>query len=328
MYIECLSGLNQAKLNQWKDFLKSSGLKPDLSVSKTIIIWDNDTIVATGSRKDNIVKCVAVSEDMHGEGLSAKLMTAIRQDAFSEGINHLFLYTKPKNEEIFSSLFFYPVAQTDDVLLMESKKNGIGSFIASLPVQKVSGNIGSIVMNCNPFTLGHQYLIETAARDCEHLYIFAVSEDKSEFSFDDRFEMIMRGTAHLKNVTVLPTGPYLISSASFPDYFIKNPENLEEIHCLLDIEIFTKYYVPKFSITKRYVGTEPLSYTTNCYNLALRENLPKSGVKLIEIPRLNFENSPISASRVRDIIEKGNTDILKNLLPDTSLDYLKSKKFI
>ncbi len=322
MYTECLSKFNQIKLNKWENFLIASGLKPDLSVSKTIIIWDNDTIIATASRKDNLVKCVAVSKERQGEGLTAKLMTLIRQDAFSEGIDHLFLYTKPENEEIFSLLFFYPIAKTNDVLLMESKKNGISNFLEALPVREASGVTGSIVMNCNPFTLGHQYLIETAAKECGHLYVFAVSEDKSEFSFNDRFQMILNGTSHIDNVTVLPTGPYLISAASFPDYFLKKPENASEVHCLLDIEIFIKYYVPKFSITRRYVGTEPFSHTTNCYNIALGKALPEFGVEFIEIPRLTCDSSPISASRVRQLISEGNKDALNSLLPDTSLEYL------
>ncbi len=328
MYIECLSNLDNVKLNLWKNFLKEAGLKPDASVTKTVLIWEDNAIVATASRKDNLVKCVAAAPGHQGEGLTAKLITAIQQDAFADGISHLFLYTKPENHMFFSSLFFYPVAQTDKVLLMENEKNGIKTFLDKMSAENVEGTIGSAVMNCNPFTLGHRYLIETAAKTCDHLYVFAVSEDKSEFSYADRLEMIKRGTAHIQNVTVLPTGPYLVSSASFPDYFLKDRENLEEVHCLLDVEIFTKYYAPKFGITKRYVGTEPLSFATDCYNTALKQNLPKHGIELVEIPRLESEGLPVSASRVRSLISSGEKEALNNLLPQTSLDYLNEKKLI
>lgn len=328
MYIECLTKPSGEKLNKWKEFLTESDLLPDLSVDKTVLVWDDSELIACGSRKDNVLKCIAVSKNRQGENLTATVITALRQDALNAGFNHLFLYTKPENEEIFSSLFFYPVAQTDKVLLLENKKNGISDFLDSLPKHAQNGVTGSIVMNCNPFTLGHQYLIETASNECDHLYVFCVSEDKSEFSYKDRFEMIKLGTAHLKNVTVLPTGPYLISSATFPDYFIKNREKKEEIHCLLDVEIFTKHYAPHFLINKRYVGTEPISKATDMYNKTLKEYLPKSGIELKEIKRLESNNAPISASKVRQIIKSGDIKSIKSLLPQTTYDYLIGKKLI
>ncbi len=328
MYIECLTNLNGEKLNTWKNFLAEADLTPDLYIDKTVLMWDDSELIASGSRKDNVLKCIAVSKKRQGENLTATVITALRQDALSSGFNHLFLYTKPENEEIFSSLFFYPVARTDKVLLLENKRDGITHFLDSLPKYESNGVTGSIVMNCNPFTLGHQYLIETASKECEHLYVFCVSEDKSEFSFADRFEMIKSGTAHLKNVSVLPTGPYLISSATFPDYFLKDRDKKEEIHCLLDIEIFTKYYAPHFLINKRFVGTEPLSQATDLYNKALKEHLPTSGIELKEIKRLECDNTPISASKVREIIKSGDKVLLKSLLPHTTYDYLIEKNLI
>lgn len=328
MYIECLTNLNGEKLNTWKNLLTQADLTPDLSVDKTVLVWEDSELIATGSRKDNVLKCIAVSKKHQGENLTATVITSLRQDAFESGINHLFLYTKSENEEVFSSLFFYPVAKTDKVLLLENKKNGISNFLDTLTREKTNGVTGSIVMNCNPFTLGHQYLIETAAKECEHLYVFCVSEDKSEFSYKDRFEMIKLGTAHLKNVSVLPTGPYLISSATFPDYFLADREKKEEIHCLLDIEIFTKYYASHFSINRRYVGTEPVSQATDMYNRALKEHLPKSSIELIEIKRLERDSTPISASKVREIIKSGNKKLLVQLLPQTTYDYLIEKNLI
>ena len=328
MYIEQCGKLTGQKLNIWKDFMEKSGLIPDLSVSRTVLIWDDDLLIASGSRQDNLIKCIAVDPQRQGEGLTATLITSLRQEAFSQGLNHLFLYTKPENSDMFSSLFFYPIAQTDKVLLMETKKNGISQFLSSLPKADTAGTIGSIVMNCNPFTLGHQYLIETAAKECDHLYVFAVSEDKSEFSYEDRLEMMKRGTCHIPNISILPTGPYLISSSTFPDYFLKEREKVDEIHCILDVEVFSKHFAPHFSITRRYVGTEPISKATDCYNTALKENLPKAGIEVKEIPRLTADGSPISASEVRNMISKNRIDSLKNLVPKTTFEYLKSKNLI
>ena len=313
----------------WAEFLTRAGLHPDEAVERTALIWDDDgTLIATASRQGNLLKCIAVDDAHQGEGLTATLVTQLRQDAFNHGYSHLFLYTKPKNELQFSSLFFYPVACTDDVLLMENKKNGILQFLQSLPAEPKSGITGAAVMNCNPFTKGHRYLIETAAKECDRLYVFVLSEDKSEFSYKDRMEMVKRGTADLANVTVLPTGPYLISSATFPTYFLKDREQATQIQCLLDIEIFCKYYVPHFSIDRRYVGTEPLSPMTDRYNQALDAQLPEKGIALRQIPRLESDGLPISASAVRAALESGDTALLKQYLPHTSYEYLKTIGFM
>ena len=101
-----------------------------------------------------------------------------------------------------SSLFFYPIASTENVLLMESKQNGIEEFVSSLSTKKHSDKIGALVMNCNPFTLGHLSLIESAAAECDHVYVFVLSEDKSRFSANDRLAMVKLGVVHLENVSV------------------------------------------------------------------------------------------------------------------------------
>ena len=328
MDIELTGCLRGSKLAAWEDFLHRSGLEPDRQTERTVLIWDDGQLIATASRQDNLLKCIAVDNARQGEGLTATLLTQLWQDAFSQGYSHLFLYTKPKNKFMFSSLFFYPVAQTRDVLLMENKKDGIREFLQTLPAGKNSGTVGAAVMNCNPFTKGHRYLIETAAAECDHLYIFVLSEDKSEFSATDRMAMVKAGTADLPNVTVLPTGPYLISSATFPTYFLKEREAAEQIHCLLDIEIFCNYFAPKFGITRRYVGTEPLSPMTGQYNDALRLHLPEKGIAFREIPRLERSNTPISASAVRAHLKDGNYEILKQLLPETTYEYLKTHDFL
>ena len=137
--------------------------------------------------------------------------------------------------------------------------------------------------------------------------------------------MVKRGTADLSNVTVLPTGPYLISSATFPTYFLKDRESAEQVHCLLDIEVFSKYYAPKFGITRRYVGTEPLSQMTNQYNDALKAHLPGKGIALREIPRLEQDATPISASAVRAALAQKDIATLEKLLPETSARYLQEQ---
>lgn len=328
MDIELHNPLRGSKVNIWYDFLAKAGLTAQEDAQQTVLVWDGEQLIATGSRTGNLLKYIAVDVTRQGEGLLAKVLTALRQEAFREGYSQLFLYTKPRNEPLFANLMFFPVAQTGDVLLMEDRKDGIQRFIRQLPAEKHNGKVGAAVMNCDPFTLGHQYLAETAARDCDHLYLFVLSEDKGHFSAADRLEMVRRGTAHLNNVTVLPTGPYLISSATFPTYFLKNREQADQIHCQLDVEIFTRHFAPAFSIQTRYVGTEPLSPLTEQYNEILKAQLPARGIRVEEIPRLTQGNTPVSASAVRVALKAGDRQAVQALVPQTTFAYLENKQLI
>lgn len=326
MDIEIASGLRGVKRTKWIEFLSRAGLEADEGVQRTVLVWDSDELIATGSRQDGLLKCIAVDDSRQGEGLTATVLTNLRQDAFRDGHRHLFLYTKPQNRTAFSSLFFYPVAQTDRVLLMEDKRDGIDSFLNTLSVPCREGKIGALVMNCNPFTLGHQYLIEQAASQCDHVYVFVLSEDKSHFSAADRLEMVKLGTAHLNNVTVYPSGPYLISSATFPTYFLKDRDSATQVHCQLDIEIFTKRYAPHFGITHRFLGTEQLSPMTALYNRELLAQLPNRGIEVVELPRLEKNSTPISASAVR--AKLNNLDAIRELVPETTYRYLCDKNLL
>ena len=328
MDIQLLSGLSGRKQNMWAQLLAQAGLHADEAPEKTVLIWDGEELAATGSRQGNILKYLAVAESHQGQDLTAKVLTALREDAFQAGIEHLFLYTKPQNKHLFAPLFFYPVAQTGDVLLMEDRPNGIHQFLATYPKEASAHVVGAAVMNCNPFTYGHRYLIEQAARECDRLYVFVLSEEQSPFPAADRLELVQLGTRDIPNVTVLPTGPYLLSSATFPTYFLKDREAAGQIQCALDIEIFTKYYAPHFGITRRFVGSEPLSPMTDLYNKALREHLPSRGVEVKEFPRLEMNGTPVSASAVRALLGTNQPIALRTLVPQTTFDYLQKQNLI
>ena len=325
MDTELVKMLHGSRKIKWCSLLEKAGLSPDQQVDSTVLIWEDEELIATGSRWGNILKSIAVDDGHRGEDLTATVLTRLRQDAFENGYSHLFLYTKPGNEYMFSSLLFYPIAKTSDVLLMENRLGGIREFLDSLPV--VEGEtVGAAVMNCDPFTRGHRYLIETAAKECDRVYVFVLSEDRSHFSAADRLEMVKKGTADLSNVTVLPTGPYLISAATFPTYFLKERDQAAQVQCALDIEIFARYYAPKFGITRRYVGTEPLSPMTQLYNEALTAKLPDKGIELRQISRLEQGGIPVSASAVRASLS--DIEKLEQLVPKTTLDYLTENKLL
>ncbi len=316
-----LNTLRGENLQSWEQLLRFSGLESEELPQQTALLWDGNTLAATGSRQGNLLKYLATDPCYQGQGLLAKILTVLRQEAFREGHRHLFLYTKPQNAQLFTPLLFYPVAATDSVLLMEDQKDGILTFLDTLPQPATES--GAVVMNCDPFTLGHRYLIETAAADCKHLYVFVLSEDKSYFSSEDRLNMVKAGTADIPNVTVLPTGPYLISSATFPTYFLKDRDSAQQVHCQLDIAIFTRYYAPKFRITRRFVGTEPLSPMTAEYNRVLAETLPQHGIQLLQIPRKEIGEKPVSASAVRAALAQKDWDTVRKFVPKTTFDYLQ-----
>ncbi|OON91731.1 MAG: hypothetical protein ATN34_00545 [Epulopiscium sp. Nele67-Bin002] len=181
----------------------------------------------------------------------------------------------------------------------------------------------AIVVNCNPFTNGHKYLIETAAQQTEKLYVFVVEEDKSVYTFKERYSLVKQNLAHLKNVTILPSGKFIISQITFAEYF--NKDDAPTIDVANDLTIFAKEIAPVLNITKRFVGEEPYCQVTNAYNLKMKEILPQYGIELIEIPRQTVDGHIISASNVRECIKTHNYELLQKLVPTATLDFLSQK---
>ena len=205
------------KRKKLKEFLQKSELDYDEQIEYTVNLADGDgNIVATGSIHQNVLKCIAVSDQHQGLGLSARIVTLLMNYAMERGREHLFLFTKPKNLLMFSDLGFYKIIQTGDILLMENTRDGIKNYISKLSRPENPGTVGAIIANCNPFTLGHRYLIEQAAAQCDTLHLFLLSEDKSAFSAKVRYELVQAGVKDLSNVYLHHSSDYLISSAVFP----------------------------------------------------------------------------------------------------------------
>lgn len=192
-----------------------------------------------------------------------------------------------------------------------------------LPKQKGYESIGAIVMNCNPFTLGHRFLIEQALQYTDLLYLFVVEEDVSEFSFEERFGMVQAGIADLKNVIPVPSGRFILSRESFRSYFEKEQLRGLTVDASKDLYIFTEYIVKKLGIQKRFVGEEPFDTVTRQYNLQMKKILGEAGIEVIEIPRKLAGDEIISASKVRKYLADGDEDNIKELVPQSTLEYLK-----
>lgn len=180
-------------------------------------------------------------------------------------------------------------------------------------------------MNCNPFTLGHRYLIEKALEQCDFLILFLVEEDKSVFSFEERLKLVDEGTKDIPNLAIIPSGKFVLSSLTFSGYF--NKEKLQDriIDTSLDVSVFAREIAPCLHITKRFAGEEPLDNVTRQYNEAMRRILPEYGIEFVEIPRVEIDLNPISASRVRELAKSGRFSELRELVPRTTYDHLVEK---
>ena len=319
---EPFSGRKRRKLIE---FLQKAELDYDEQIEYSVNLVDGDgEIVATGSLHQNVLKCIAVSEKQQGLGLSARIVTLLMNHAMEKGRDHLFLFTKPKNLLMFSDLGFYKIIQTKDVLLMENRKNRIQSYVQALSRPQQAGTVGAIVANCNPYTLGHRYLVEQAASRCDTLHLFVLSEDKSVFPAEVRYELVREGVQDLKNVFLHHSSDYLISSAVFPTYFIKDKSKAADVNCELDIRIFCEFFAKELGITKRFVGSEPFCPVTNAYNQAMKRLLPDYGIELVELPRKESGETAISASLVRKWMAEGNYDGIRTIVPETTFAYLCS----
>lgn len=185
--------------------------------------------------------------------------------------------------------------------------------------------IGAIVMNANPFTLGHRYLVEQAAENCNHLIIFVVEEDMSIFSFDDRLKLVEDGTADLENVTVVPSSKFIISSLTFSEYFNKSELQDHVVDSSMDVTLFAREIAPCLQICVRFAGEEPQDKVTKQYNDTMRAILPAYGIEFIEIPRKELAGKPISASYVRELLKERNFAEITKLVPKTTLNYLMER---
>jgi [citrate (pro-3S)-lyase] ligase len=316
------------KLKEIKKFLEKQNLRFDDNLEYTVALYEDDKVIATGSFEGRTLKCIAVDDSYKGMGISNKIVSTLINEQYRRGNSQLFVYTKPKNYEMFKNLGFYKIAEVcNEVILLENNPYGIKNFAEKIGQKKAKGRVvSSVVVNCNPFTLGHKYLIEKASRESDIVHVFVVWEDKSVFPAKVRYELVKEGLQHLNNVILHKGEDYIISSATFPSYFLKKQDEVVKIHALLDVQIFIKYIVPALEINRRYVGEEPLCEVTQTYNNTMKELLPLAGVELIEVPRIVIDNGIISASRVRKLIKEKKLSDVKTLVPDTTYKSLLSKE--
>lgn len=326
MKLEKVSYRNSFEVRELKEFLIKNGIGFDESCDYSIVLRDNDeNILATASKSKNILKCFAIDEKLRGEGVSGQIITEITNRMFQEGYYSSFVFTKSENRDLFTNMGYKLVATTDRVALLEMGINSIDKTLAGIRDRfglDEKRERAMIVMNCNPFTYGHQYLIEKASAETEEVLIFVVEEDRSVFPFNVRYELIKKGTAHLPNVKVIPGTEYIISSATFPNYFLKKEDDSLLEYTKLDVTVAATRFCPAFNIKKRYVGEEPFCTMTEKYNETIKELFPRYGIEVVVVPRKMDGNFAISATEVRKLLSEGDTEALKKKVPATTYEFL------
>jgi [citrate (pro-3S)-lyase] ligase len=267
-------------------FLSSCGIRLEAVDEWYGIQADDGSLIAGAGIQGSTIKCVAVADSHRGEGLLPKLISHII--SLHQGEN-LRVFTKPEYRALFEDLGFRLLAEAPEAVLLENGR-GLEVYLKQISRQARNDKSGVIVMNANPFTLGHRYLVEKALEKVGALVIIPVKEEQ-EFTYEERREMIEKGCEGLP-VTVVEGSDYSISALTFPTYFLKDLSQAAETQMRLDLDLFGRHIVPALKADVRFVGTEPEDRLTARYNALMKEMLP---IPVVEIERLHG----VSASRVR-----------------------------
>lgn len=331
-------------------FLTANGLRL-APLDRYVVVTrdeDGDEILAGGGLDGNVIKCVAVSESARSEGLMNILVSRLIAIAREEGRESVKAFTKPENEGIFKSLGFALIASSPNAILMENGRGGLPEYRKYLESLARPGRNGAIVMNANPFTKGHRYLVEQAASQVDNLYVIVVKEDRSRFPYVERKAMIEAGCAGLDNVVVCEGSDYAISAATFPTYFLKKLDDATDTQIALDLDLFVNHIAKPLGVTVRFAGSEPEDALTRRYNELMAEILPGTSVAVVrqahqpdpelvkgsalrqarrpidfvEIPRLEQNGNPISATSLRRALDKGNLKEAMEYIPKSTVPYL------
>ena len=305
-------------------FLADNGLRLENVDYYAVATDDDGNIIVGGGLQGNVIKCIAVGAAARETGLSNKLISHLITMATQQGAETIKVYTKPENLTVFQSMGFTAIAKSPCAVLMENGVKGISNYTSYL--KRVRGDrpegAAAIVMNANPFTLGHRYLVEQAATMAPTLYVIAVREDRSMFSYAERLAMIQAGCEGLDNVVVVEGSDYAISELTFPTYFLKQVTDATDTHITLDLDLFTTHIAPALGVTTRIVGSEPIDVLTARYNELMQELLPQRGITVKTVERLMKDGQVVSATRVRQAIADGALSHGVELVPPTTVPHL------
>ncbi len=323
MEFDVKQALLKSEIDNIRVFLRRFSFEYDEDIDYSLYIEDEGKIIATVSKSNYIIKCLAVDEAYKGYNLASKLVLAMIYYLKSKGMDYYQVFTKVQNEHIFTSLNFSVITKTDKVCLLESPVYPITKCLTDIKVKyKINTkNNGAIVINGNPLTLGHLGLIKRAAQLHELLIVFIVETDLSDFSYEERYTMMINATKDIGNVVVIPSTKYIISRSTFPTYFIKEDSERSLEFAKLDVTIFKEYFMDIFNISTRYIGEETNSMMV-MYNNVLKSILKD---QLVMIKRYEMNNEVISASLVRGLMKQGKKEEALKMIPPVNWEIVIKK---
>lgn len=317
--------LTRHELQQARALVERSALSFEENFDNLIGIFEEGILVAVGARDGNILKMLAIEGAHQGGALLGELVTELIRLGFAAGNDAFFIYTRPGNAPSFEALNFRHLVNHPQLALLEYGR-GIERYLERHRPLVKEGDNGAVVVNCNPFTLGHRFLIETAAARVATLYVFVVREDRSAFPFEVRLRLVSEGVADLENVVVLESSHYAISTLTFPAYFLKSSDPVAQIQMETDLLLFGRHIAPFFGIRRRFIGTEPYCRTTRIYGETMKRILPTCGVETVEIERRQTEGEAVSAYRVRQAMRREAYVSLQDLVPESTLSFILSEE--
>lgn len=322
---------NRMQRKQWQNFLVDRGIEVFADqeidvIDDTIGLFDEDgQLVGTGSIAGDVIKYIAVCNK--GAEAGSRFNTVVSElvsRLAQQGVFHIMVFTKPQYTTSFEHVGFTKLADSDQGVLLEKGDPNIQKYLAAIPKKDAGEKIAGIVMNANPFTLGHRYLVETAAKENDWVYVFVVNQDASLFKTEERVALVEAGTKDLENVIVVNGGSYMVSYATFPAYFISSPDAVVDYQTTLDARLFKHWIAEDLHIQTRYLGSEPYSHTTDLYNQALQRELPPEvAVKIIPRKELGSGDA-ISATSVRQALSDGDVNKIENRVPITTYQFIVS----
>ena len=318
-----LATLDPPALGEAKALIESQGLRFEAGFDDLAGVYEDGQLIACGARAGYVLKMLTIAPSHQGTDALGALVTQLILSARTAGEDTVFVFTPPRNAPSFQALNFRLLAAEGESAVLEHGP-GLEAYLAEQAGRITPGGNGAIVLNGNPFTLGHLHLVTRAAQQVDRLYLFVVREELSVFPFEVRLRLALEATQALPNVTVLDTSRYAVSAGTFPSYFMKRLDQVASAQMRLDLSLFAQRLAPPFHLVSRFAGQEPLCPATAAYNRMMAEVLEAHGLRFVELPRLEACAQPISASRVRQALADQDFAAVETLVPPTTLAFLRS----
>jgi [citrate (pro-3S)-lyase] ligase len=256
--------------------IEGNGLTFEPGFDDLVGVHEQGSLVAVGARAGRVLKMLAIDPAHRGGSLLGEIVSALVSRGLEAGFDAIFVFTKPGYASSFEALNFTLLAEQEQAVLLEFG-NGLKHWLSANSSLRRTGTNGAVVVHGDLFSLGHRPLIETAARQVDHLYVFVVAEARDQ--------LVREGVGDITNAIVLDLAHYRIGT-TFPTYFLKPNDPVARIRAELDATLFASQIAPFFGIARRFTGAESTPETA-VDEAAMKAVFPAHGIAVSEIPNLD-----------------------------------------